>query len=159
MTEVSPELKAEATELFEKFAVIKEPVMNRAQVKEAFVSAGLKVREKEIDSLIYESEGSWRKVPESEDSSDAEDITLSEFIDLLRRKKLRDEAVARQAKQYLDKYDNNSDDKLTKDEVEEAINGVYGEHYKKEQIDEMVAGIKFDDDGCADYNDLQLFLF
>ena len=153
MAEASPELKAEATELFDKFAS-----MNRDQVKLAFVSAGLKVRESEIDSLIVESEDSRRGVPESEDSS-AEDITLSEFIDLLRRKKLRDEAVARQAKQYLDKYDKNSDGKLTKDEVEEAINGVHGEHYTEEEIDGILACIKFDDDGCVDYKDFQLFVY
>ena len=153
MAEASPELKAGATELFDKFAS-----MNRAQVKEAFVSADLKVRESEIDSLIVESEDSRRGVPESEDSS-AEDITLSEFIDLLRRKKLRDEAVARLAKPYLDKYDKNNDGKMTKDEVEEAITGVYGGLYNKMQIDEMVADIKFDDDGCVNYNDLQFILY
>ena len=135
---LTPEQRKEATELFSKFAT--GDVLNRDQLKEAFVSAGLKVRESEIDSLIVESEDSRRGVPESEDSS-AENITLSEFIDLLRRKKLRDEAMARQAKQYLDKYDKNSDGKLTKVEVPEG----------------MVAYL--DDDGCLKYIDPKNILY
>ena len=151
MAEASPELKAEATELFTKFAT-----MEPNYVTPAFINAGLKIRFCEIDSLINES------IPDGFPGSDLPDVNygaipFSEFVDLLRRKKLRDEEVERDAKQYLDKYDKNS--KLTEDEVKETIYGVFGKYYSNKDMAEMVNRIYLMNHGCVTYEDLKNYLY
>ena len=149
--DISPELRAEATELFGKFAC--GEVMRRDQVKEALVSVGLKLKKGEISSLIFASEDSRRGF-QSVGSSDA-DITLNEFINLLGWKKHNDNERARVVQQCLDLFDKNKDGKLTKDEVKEII----GKQYRKEYVDQIMAGIKFDDDGYVDYQDFEIHIY
>ena len=149
--DIPPELRREATELFGKFAL--GEVMKRDQVKKAFDNVGLELKEGELDTLIFNSEDSRRRVPQSEDTS-AEDITLNEFINLMGWKKQNDNKRAWLVQKCLDLFDKNKDRKLTKDEVKEVIS----KGYKKEYVDEIMAEIKFEENGCVDYEDFKIHI-